>query len=126
MAFHAIDTPEDSSLLDSIREHLGTDEFAQDILNHIIPDRASCSQSQNPRQDYNQFSWHDGLLFRQNLLYVPDGPSRLRVLQQCHDTPMAGHFGIHKTFALISRRYWWPRLRHFVTDYVRSCDTCCR
>ena len=51
MAFRAIDTPEDSSLLYSIREHLGTDEFAQDILNHIIPDRASCSQSQNPRQD---------------------------------------------------------------------------
>ena len=62
MAFHAIDTPEDSSLLDSIREHLGTDEFSQDILNHIIPDRASCSQSQNPRQDYNQFSWlHSGV-----------------------------------------------------------------
>ena len=30
MAFHAIDTPEDSSLLDSIRENLGTDEFAQE------------------------------------------------------------------------------------------------
>ena len=57
---------------------------------------------------------------------MPDGPSRLQVLQQCHDTPMAGHFGIHKNFALISRRYWWPRLRHFVTNYVRSCDKCCR
>ena len=40
--------------------------------------------------------------------------------------PMAGHFGIHKTFALISRRYSWPRLRHFVTDYVHSCDSCCQ
>ena len=80
-------------------------------MNHIIPDRASSSQSQNPHQ---------------TLLYVPDGPSRLEVVQQCHDTPMAGHFGIHETFELISRRYWWPRLRHFVMDYVRSCDTCCR
>ena len=56
---------------------------------------------------------------------MPDSP-RIQVLQQCHDTPMVGHFSIHWTFALISRRYWWPRLRHFVTDYVRSCDTCCR
>ena len=63
MAFHAIDTPEDSSILDSIREHLGTDKFAQGILNHIIPDRASCSQSQNPRQDYNQLVGMMGYLF---------------------------------------------------------------
>ena len=77
MAFHAIDTPGDSSLLDSIREHIEMDEFSQDILNHIILDCASCSQSQKPCQEYNPFSWHDGLLFRQNLLYVPYGPSRL-------------------------------------------------
>ena len=63
MEFHAIDTPRDSNLLDSIREHIETDEFAQDILNHMIPDRASCSQSQKPHQDYDKFSSHDGLLF---------------------------------------------------------------
>ena len=127
MEVHATtEPPMDSSLLDSIREHIATDEFAQGILDHILPDRASCSRSQKPRQDYNQFTLHDGLLFRQNLLYVPDGPSRLQVLHHCHDVPMAGHFGIHKTFELISRRYWWPRLREFVKDYVRSCDTCSR
>ena len=64
MAFYVIDTPEDLSILDSIRENLGIDEFAQDILNHIVPDRASCSQSKNPRQDYNQVSCHDGLIYR--------------------------------------------------------------
>jgi transposase InsO family protein len=126
MEVHATETASDSGLLYSIREQINVDEFAQDILDHIIPDRASCSRSSKPRQDYNLFTSHDGLLFRQNLLYVPDGPSRLQVLQHCHDTPMAGHFGIHKTFELISRRYWWPQLRQFVEDYVRSCDTCCR
>ena len=103
MAIHTINTPGDSRLLDSIREQIATDAFAQEVLSHIIPHRASSSQSKNPRLDYTQFNWHDGLLFRQTLLYVPDGPSRLKVVQQCHDTPMAGHFGIHKTFELISR-----------------------
>ena len=91
MAIHAIETPGDSSLLDSLREHIEIDEFAQEILNHIILYHASCLQYQNPHQDYNQFNWHDGLLFRQNLLYVPDSPSRLHVLQQCHDTPIVVH-----------------------------------
>ena len=40
---HAIDTPEDSSHLDPIQDHLGTDEFSQDNLNHI--------KYQNPRPD---------------------------------------------------------------------------
>ena len=26
----------------------------------------------------------------------------------------------------MTRNYWWPQLRQFVTDYVRSCDVCCR
>ena len=102
MTMNTINTPGDSRLLHDTREHIGIDAFAEEILNHIILDRASNSQSQNPRLDYTQFNWHDGLLFRQTLLYVPDGPSRLEVVQQCYDTPMAGHFGIYKTFELIS------------------------
>ena len=42
MEVHAtIEPPMDSSLLDSIREHIDTDEFAQGILDHILPDYAS-------------------------------------------------------------------------------------
>ena len=52
MAVNSITTPRDSTLLDSIRDHMATDVFAKDVLDHIIPDRASCSKSQNPRTDY--------------------------------------------------------------------------
>jgi hypothetical protein len=126
LATKVFETPRDSRLLDSIRTNIVLDQFAQDVLNHIIPDRGSCSSSNTSYKNYRQFSWHDGLLFHNNLLYVPDGSSRLQVLQYCHDSPMAGHFGIHKTLELVSREYWWPQLRQFVEDYVRSCDVCCR
>ena len=126
MVVNAFKMPTDSMLISTIRTDLEADEFAQDVLNHIIPDRASCSRSVNSRNDYNQFSWHDNLLFRNNLLYVPDGRSRLLILQHCHDMPMAGHFGVHKTLELVSRNYWWPHLRNYVEDYIRSCDACCR
>ena len=43
MAANAITTLEDSTLLDSIRDHIATDAFANDVLDHIVPDRASCS-----------------------------------------------------------------------------------
>ena len=126
LTINAFKAPEDSRLLDSIRTGTISDEFAQDVLNHIISDRASSSKSKYPRKDYNQFRWQNGLLFRNTLLYVPNGSSRLQVMQYCHDNPMAGHFGIHKTLELVSRNYWWPHLREFVEDYVRTCDVCCR
>ena len=70
MVVNAITTLNNSTLLDSIRDHMATDDFAKDVLDHIIPDHASCSRSKNPRNDYHQFYWHDGFLFRQNLLYT--------------------------------------------------------
>ena len=66
MAANAFKMPTYSFLISTIRTDLEVDEFAQDVLIHIIPDHASCSRSVNSRNDYNQFNWHD------NLLYVPD------------------------------------------------------
>jgi hypothetical protein len=126
MTTQVFKTPLDSSLLESIRTTINTDGFAQDILNHIIEGRASCSRSANSRKDYNQFTWYDGLLLRNNKLYIPDGSLRIQVLQDCHDSPMAGHYGVHKTVELVSRQYWWPNLRKYIEDYIRTCDICCR
>ena len=105
MVANAFKMPTDSILISTIHTDLEANEFAQDVLNHIIPDHASCSRSVNSCKDYNQFSWHDNLVFRNNVLYVLDGHSRLLILQHCHDMPMAGHFGVHKTLELVSRKY---------------------
>ena len=66
-------TPLDSRIIDTIREDLKTDVFAQAILDKIDPSRASCSRSQQPGTDYQQFECHDDLLFFKNFLYVPNG-----------------------------------------------------
>ena len=119
-------TPLDSRIIDAIRANLKTDSFAQAILAHIDTSRASCSQSQQPGMDYRQFEYHDGLLFFKKLVYVPDGSCRLQIVQNCHDTHTAGHFGSTKTLDLVQRSFWWPHMRRFVDDYVRTCDACCR
>ena len=111
----------DDSLLNEIAQATTSDPFATDImarLNTPSPERQS--------SDLNHFTTHDGLLYRNHLLYVPDGPCRLRVLQTCHDDPLAGHFGVAKMLALLSQGFWWPHLREFVEDYVRICDVCSR
>jgi hypothetical protein len=117
--------PMDSHVLDTIREDLKTDAFAQAILAQIDPSRVSSSQLQlgtEPRQ----FKYHGGLLFFKKNLYVPNGSCHLQIVQNCHNTYTAGHFGNAKILDLVRRSFWWPRMRHFVEAFVQTCETCCR
>ena len=60
-------------------------------------------------------------------IYVPDdGDLRQEVLQQCHNHPTAGHPGVHGTYELVDRHYWWPSARAYVKKYVDGCDVCAR
>lgn len=68
-----------------------------------------------------------GLIMHGDLVFVPDANSlRLRVLKLKHDHPTAGHPGKDKTAKLVMRDFYWPKLRSFVSDYVRSCVSCSR
>ena len=63
--------------------------------------------------------------FTDTRLIVPEG-LQLSIMQSHHDSPVAGHLGIEKTFELISRNFFWPSMRKDITDFVSTCDTCSR
>lgn len=50
--------------------------------------------------------------------------NRKEILEACHDSPLAGHFGVFKTTARISERYYWPGLRKDVRYFVKTCKIC--
>ena len=37
---------------------------------------------------------------------------------------MTGHPGRDTTLEMVQRHYWWPRLCHFVYEYIAGCTTC--
>jgi hypothetical protein len=79
------------------------------------------------QHDLTGFSFRDGLVLCNGLVYVPDDDAiKLKVLRQCHDSVSAGHFGQAKTFEMVTRDFYWPRLRRFVNRYVSTCDACAR
>ncbi|KAG3112474.1 hypothetical protein PI124_g21667 [Phytophthora idaei] len=53
-----------------------------------------------------------------------DDDLRARLMHEFHDTPSAGHLGRTKTFAAISRDYYWPHMYRWVRKWVRSCEAC--
>jgi hypothetical protein len=68
----------------------------------------------------------DDLLYFEECLYIPEGSTRLWVLQAQHDFPTIGHFGFNKTLEFISRDFWWPQTWKAVKEFVLFCDTCTR
>ena len=68
----------------------------------------------------------DSLLYaRGNRLYVPAGGAlRRELLRETHDPQWAGHPGVERMIALLSRTYFWPKMEEDIELYVRTCLTC--
>ena len=103
--------PIDADFLDQVRTATVEDSVALEI---------------KKRTDNDKFKVEGDLLYFEERLYIPKGPTRLRVLQSRHDFPAAGHFGYNKTLELISRDFWWPQMWKDVKEFVLSCDICSR
>jgi len=58
------------------------------------------------------------------LVVPPDKELQCKILQILHNAPTAGHPGQDETFTQVSRVYWWPGMRTWVTDYVTGCAVC--
>ena len=65
----------------------------------------------------------EGVLHYDGKPYIPE-TLRTDLLERNHDDPLAGHFGVEKTLELLTRKYYWPKMRVDVEKYVQGCDIC--
>ena len=98
-----------------------------DIFEASKRDAAYLKVLREPRRA-GSFTVRNGLLYHQpDRLCVPaDRSLRTRLLQECHDAPLAGHLGKDKTIELVKRRFYWSGMDADITQYVTSCDACQR
>ncbi|KAL5775969.1 hypothetical protein ACOSP7_013526 [Xanthoceras sorbifolium] len=68
----------------------------------------------------------DNLLYAKgSRLYVPNGGGlKQEILKETHDPQWAGHPGVERMVALLSRSYYWPKLCEDVEAYVKTCLVC--
>jgi hypothetical protein len=72
-----------------------------------------------------EWSESDGLLMFRGKIYVPkDRDLRRRIIEQHHNTRIAGHAGRFKTLELVSLNYWWPQMSRYIGIYVKHCNLC--
>lgn len=71
--------------------------------------------------------WHESqdLLYFRNCIYMPKNADlHCWIVEQYHDTCIAGHTGCWKTLELVSHNYWWPRMSCYIGLYCKTCDLC--
>ena len=107
-------------------EALPADPQIGPYLKHLADD--TMPRDDDVAEYLKPFSLHkDGLVLRDGLVYVPDeGNIKLEILKSCHDSKISGHLGQAKTLEIVSRNYFWPRMRQYINEYVQTCDTCAR
>jgi len=73
------------------------------------------------------WQWKNDLLWYQAKIWIPkDEGIRTTLIAKHHTPPQEGHGGTAKTTKLISRRYYWPKIRVDIKLFIKNCDTCQR
>ena len=87
------------------------DKFACDVLDGIMGD-----------DKYIILNW---MISYKGIIYlVRDSELKYKVLQEAHDSPLAGHMGIFKTYRKLRQRFYWKGLKEDVQKHVNECKVC--
>ena len=90
-----------------IKQALEKDKVAQDIIKNIT--------------DHDGFDEENGLLTFQGLIYIPTR-CREGLYRTYHESKVYGHQGVDKIVERISRMYYFPKMRKYVEERIKSCD----
>ncbi|KAH9686182.1 Endonuclease [Citrus sinensis] len=73
---------------------------------------------------FGKFYKHDGFLFRENKLCVPNSSLRELLVREAHGGGLMGHFGIAKTLDVLKEHFFWPHMKRDVERICEKCITC--
>jgi len=67
------------------------------------------------------FFRHDGFLFKENKLCVPNCSICELLVSKAHEGGLMGHFGFAKTLDVLRKHFYWPNMKR---DVQIICDRC--
>ncbi|XP_052477199.1 uncharacterized protein LOC128032595 [Gossypium raimondii] len=75
---------------------------------------------------YEKYYRHDGYLFREGKLCIPQGSVWEVLIEEAHSGGLMGHFGVAKTLATLNEHFFWPKMRRDVERFCNRCIACKR
>jgi len=116
----------DKHILNPIKEQIANDEDFGKIFTTLK--NQDNELSGNAQKNLKAFEIRDNLLiYDGHRICVPKNDYlRTKILQELHDIPISGHLGFDKTYELLLRSFYWPKMDISVRKYIASCDACQR
>ncbi|KAL4290122.1 hypothetical protein GQ457_14G017340 [Hibiscus cannabinus] len=71
-----------------------------------------------------KFYRHDGYLFKENRICIPQGSMRDILIREAHEGGLMGHFGVTKTLHTLKEHLFWAKMRRNVERFCERCVTC--
>ncbi|XP_061727671.1 uncharacterized protein LOC133532834 [Cydia pomonella] len=112
---------------------LRREQLADLEVERIVKEVEGSNEVASRRWTERGYLMEQGVLYR----YNPDSDSetpqlvipislRAEILKECHDSPVAGHPGVDRTYQKIAQLYYFTGMRRIITDYVKACIHCQR
>ncbi|XP_022868523.1 uncharacterized protein LOC111388093 [Olea europaea var. sylvestris] len=106
-----------------------------DIINYLAksipPPEYSSHQRKKFFAELKYYFWEDPILYRRGAdqiirRCIPEDEVP-KILEHCHSSAYAGHFGASKTDTkILQSGFYWPTLFRDTFEYVKKCDRCQR
>jgi hypothetical protein len=85
-------------------------------------DEESDNEDLEPGTSHNDTEWPNPA--EDGFIWLTTAEQKSKALQECHDSPLAGHFGARRTLEKVQRRYKWKGMAEDVSQYCRDCLPC--
>ena len=126
------ESSEKSSLFSSRKDHFDAKQIGHEQSKDPIIQRTIDEVRKNPANP--TFVLHDDLLYRlirqhhrsrtnHKALYLPSSMIR-PLIQAYHCDPTSGHFAFQRTYSKVKSRYWWPKMKESIAQFIKSCVLC--
>ena len=91
------------------------------VTSWYAKDKFACDVLYGIKGDYN-YRIVNGLIYYKGIIYlVQDSNLKYKILLEAHDSPLAGHPGIFKTYMKLRKRLFWKGMKEYVKKYVNEC-----
>jgi hypothetical protein len=87
-------------------------------------DQFACQLLDGQIQDDNFRVINDLIYYKGWIFLVSGSALKAKILHACHNSPVAGHQGISKSYRQVRERFAWKGLKEYVMKHVKECTTC--
>ena len=95
---------EEKEILEEVRRQTRVGEMEDRVVKAV----AALKERKSKTMQGVEWDLWDGLVFHRGRIYVPENPElQWKIVEQHHDSWVAGHAGRWKTHELVARSYWW-------------------